>query len=170
MFRDRFFKGGRFFNGFKHDSPFQKGDLKYVILDLLKEKPRYGYEIIRHLEERSHGFYKPSPGSVYPTLQMLEEIGYAISKERDGKKVYEITKEGISFLDERSDFTDEVKDSMRHHWNPENFEFIGQIIGEVAKLRRSLGPRMRHISSEQMKQISKIVSKARQEVEAILEE
>ena len=48
MFSD-FFKSGKFFNGFKHDSPFQKGDLKYIILDILKEKPRYGYEIIRYL-------------------------------------------------------------------------------------------------------------------------
>lgn len=170
MFRDRFFKGGRFFNGIKHDSPFQKGDLKYVILDLLKEKPRYGYEIIRYLEERSHGFYKPSPGSVYPTLQVLEEMGHAISKERDGKKVYEITKEGLSFLDERSDFTDKVKSHMDHHWNPKNFDIISQIINEVIKIRRSLGPRMRHINAEKMKQIHGIVLRARKEIEAILEE
>ena len=50
MFRDRAFKHGRFFQGFGKESPFHKGDLKYVILDLLKENPRYGYEIIRDLE------------------------------------------------------------------------------------------------------------------------
>ena len=54
MFRDRTFRHERFFRGFGRESPFHKGDLKYVILDLLKDKPRYGYEIIRALEERSH--------------------------------------------------------------------------------------------------------------------
>ena len=170
MFKDNFFKGGKFFNGFKHDSPFQKGDLKYVILDILKEKPRYGYEIIRYFEERSHGFYKPSPGSVYPTLQMLEEMGHAISKERDSKKIYEITKEGLDFLNKQKDFTDEVKNHMDHHWNPKNFDTISQIIGEIIIIKKSLGPRMIHASSEKTKQIHQIVLKARKEIEAILKE
>src|SRR4030066_2594992 len=119
MFRNRAW-GGEHFHGFGHGSPFHKGNLKYVILDLLKEKPRYGYEIIRALEESSYGCYTPSPGVVYPTLQMLEEMGYASARERDGKKVYTITKEGSKFLDEQKDFTDEVKSHMRRHWNAEN--------------------------------------------------
>ena len=134
MFHDRVFRGERFFHGFRHESPFQKGDLKYVILDLLKDKPRYGYEIIRALEERSHGFYKPSPGVVYPTLQMLEEMGYANSTERDGKKVYTITAEGRQFLDERSDLADEVRRHMRHHWNPNNFGAFGSYTMVIEKL------------------------------------
>ena len=87
----------RYRRGRWQESPFQKGDLKYVILDLIKEKPRYGYEIIRDLEERSHGFYTPSPGVIYPTLQMLEETGYTSSAEQDGKRVYTITEEGRQF-------------------------------------------------------------------------
>jgi DNA-binding PadR family transcriptional regulator len=170
MFRDRFFKRDRFFNGFRYDSPFQKGDLKYVILDLLKEKPRYGYEIIRYLEESSHGFYKPSAGTVYPTLQMLEEMSYATSKERDGKKVYKITKQGIDFLNERSDFADQVKDHMRHQWDHGNFKIIGHIIGEVAKLRRFLVFKIRYTSPEKIEKIGSIITKARQEIESLLEE
>ena len=56
---------GHFFEFDKHARLFEKGDLKYVILDLLKDKPRHGYEIIRALEERFHGFYTPSAGSVW---------------------------------------------------------------------------------------------------------
>ncbi len=170
MFRDRFFRHSRFFNGFGYDSPFQKGDLKYVILDLLKEKPRYGYEIIRHLEESSHGFYKPSAGAVYPTLQMLEEMGYAISKERDGKKVYEITKQGLEFLKEQCDFADEVKSHMRDHWDHKNFKIISKIVSEVMKMKKSLRPKMRNASAEKMERVSKIIEKARQEIESIFEE
>jgi DNA-binding PadR family transcriptional regulator len=125
MFRDRFFGGAHHFGGpwqggSWRESPFQKGDLKYVVLGLLKDKPRYGYEIIRALEERSHGFYTPSPGVVYPTLQMLEEMGYASAEERDGKKVYTITDEGLKFLAERKDQAEEVKCQMKHQANWEN--------------------------------------------------
>jgi len=79
---------------------FEKGDLKYVILDLLKEKSSHGYEIIRAMEESFHGFYSPSAGSVYPTLQMLDDMGYASSSEHDGKKIYTISNEGNQFLEE----------------------------------------------------------------------
>jgi len=170
MLGDRFFRGERFFHGFRHDSPFQKGDLKYVILDLLKDKPRYGYEIIRALEEQSHGFYKPSAGVVYPTLQMLEEMGYASSTERDGKKVYTITEEGCHFLDERSDSADEIRNHMRRHWNPKNIGPLGEIMGEVAKLGKSVVPRIRNAEPEQLQRIGKVISRTRQEIEAILEE
>ena len=87
--------------GFRAQRFFQKGGFKYLILDLLKEKPHYGYEIMRALEEKSHGFYMPSPGVVYPTLQMLEEMSYVTSAEQDGKKVYTITEAGLNYLDEQ---------------------------------------------------------------------
>jgi hypothetical protein len=61
---------------------FDRGDLKYVILDLLWERPRHGYDIIRALEERFHGLYSPSPGTVYPTLQLLEDQDYVTSSQR----------------------------------------------------------------------------------------
>jgi DNA-binding PadR family transcriptional regulator len=74
-----------------HPRLFEKGDLKYIILNHVKDKPSHGYEIIRAMEDSFHGFYTPSAGSVYPTLQMLEDMGYVKSSERDGKKVYTIT-------------------------------------------------------------------------------
>ena len=112
-----FFHGphGRFFHGPPMVTPFSRGDLKYVVLSLIKDKPRYGYEVIKALEDKSHGFYAPSPGVVYPTLQMLEEMGYASSTERDGKKVYTITEEGSKFLAKNIDLADEVHKQMMHH-------------------------------------------------------
>jgi DNA-binding PadR family transcriptional regulator len=170
MFRDRAFKHERFFRGFGKESPFHKGDLKYVILDLLKEKPRYGYEIIRALEERSHGFYAPSPGVVYPTLQMLEEMGYASAVERDGKKIYTITEEGSKFISEQKDFTDEVKSHMKRHWNPENIGVFAQTMAEFGELANIVGHRARRIDSEKMKRIREVISSASEEIRAILEE
>jgi DNA-binding PadR family transcriptional regulator len=170
MFKDRVFGGERFFRGFERESPFSKGDLKYVVLDLLKEKPRYGYEIIRALEERSHGFYTPSPGVVYPTLQMLEEMGYASAAEQDGKKIYTITEEGEKFLAERKDFTDEVKSHMKRHWNPENIGMFAQMMGEFGELARMMGHRGRRVAPDKMKRIREVISSASAEIKAILEE
>lgn len=87
---------------------FEQGDLKLVILRLLDEKPRHGYEIIKELEERSGGRYAPSPGTVYPTLTMLEEMSYATPAEADGKKVYSITDAGKKYLAENQTTVDDV--------------------------------------------------------------
>jgi DNA-binding PadR family transcriptional regulator len=87
---------------------FERGDLKFVILRLVSEKPMHGYEVMQALEEESGGCYKASAGSVYPTLQMLEDEGYVRSEEKDGKKVYEITQEGTAYLEENGDVVDEI--------------------------------------------------------------
>jgi len=87
--------------------------MKYVILRLLKEKPRHGYEIIKALEERMGGCYTPSPGTVYPTLQLLEDQGYVRAVETEGKRVYHITPEGQAFLEEHRDLIDEILERVR---------------------------------------------------------
>ena len=88
---------------------FEQGDLKYVILRLLEEKPRHGYEIIKDLESRFGGSYAPSPGTVYPTLTMLEDLGYArVVPEEGGKKIYELTDEGKKYLAEHSSTVDDI--------------------------------------------------------------
>ena len=88
---------------------FEQGGLKFVILRLLDEKPRHGYEIIKELEERSGGRYTPSPGTVYPTLTMLEDMGFASAAvEEGGKKVYSITDAGRQHLAENKSTVDDV--------------------------------------------------------------
>src|SRR5712672_2361127 len=73
-------------------------DLQLLILGLLAEKPRHGYEIIKELEERSKGFYVPSPGMVYPALTYLEEIGHATVAAEGARKLYSITDDGKEHL------------------------------------------------------------------------
>lgn len=88
--RRRFGRGGRI---------FEHGDLKLVILALLAEQPRHGYEIIKAIEERLGGTYAPSAGAVYPSLTLLEELGYArVEKEEGSKKRYAATAEGEVYL------------------------------------------------------------------------
>ena len=82
---------------------FEKGGIILVILDLLKEQPRHGYDIIRELEDRSGGLYSPSPGVVYPTLQSLEDRDLVSAAEEGGKKIYSITDAGMTWLDGHKD-------------------------------------------------------------------
>lgn len=86
---------------------FGRGDMKYALLDLLRDRPKHGYEMIKDLEERSGGFYTPSAGTIYPTLQLLEDRGWVTAQTTDGKKVYAITDEGRRAADEHRARADE---------------------------------------------------------------
>src|SRR5579862_6277310 len=86
--------------GFRTGRKLGAADLQLIILALLKEKPRHGYEIIKALEERSAGFYVPSPGMVYPALTYLEETGHAVVESDGSKKLYRITETGETRLKE----------------------------------------------------------------------
>ena len=89
--------GGR---GFGMGRKLGSSHLQLLILKLLDEKSRYGYEIIKELEERSKGFYVPSPGMVYPALTFLEEIGHATIEADGNRKRYHITETGRQYLAE----------------------------------------------------------------------
>jgi len=133
--------GGRRPRGRRRRVWFESGDLKYVILKLLKEKPMHGYEVMKALEEHTHGCYKPSPGSVYPTLQWLEDEGLVASQDVDGKKVYEITAEGRAFLDEHKstvedifDRVEETIDSFLADPMPEVTRMVGKLVPQAYRL------------------------------------
>jgi len=170
MFRGHAFRRERFMKGPWRESSFQKGDLKYVILDLIKDKPRHGYEIIRELEEMSHGLYTPSPGAVYPTLQMLEEMGYATAAERDGRKTYTITGEGLDFLTERKDSADEVRSQMKSRWSFKNIGKMATMMKEYHALENLMGRGLRSMDADKMQRIRQVLIDAAGSIEAILEE
>jgi DNA-binding PadR family transcriptional regulator len=88
--------GGR---GIRRGRVFDHGDLRYVLLHLIADKPRHGYELIKAIEERFGGTYSPSPGVIYPTLTLLEELGYLRPETAEGpRKRFSITEEGTAFL------------------------------------------------------------------------
>ena len=164
---------GRRWGGFgAGERLFGRGDLKYVILELLTDQPRHGYDIIRALEGRSGGTYRPSPGSVYPTLQMLEDLGYVEATQQEGKKVYAITDAGRAFLTEQGDILDDLRARVAGAWdfgaNPE----VGELMHELRDLARSLfrqGARgvMRDRDGARLRQIRDILRRARTEIEAL---
>jgi DNA-binding PadR family transcriptional regulator len=160
----------RFFRSSRRGTSFQRGDLKYVILDLLKDKPRHGYDIIRELEELSYGFYKPSPGVIYPTLQMLEEMGYASSTEQEGKRVYSITEEGLKFLKNQSNIADDVRRQMKHRWSFKNIGRMVMVMKEYHALEHLLSDGFRSLDADKAEQIRQILFRAYQEIESVLRE
>jgi DNA-binding PadR family transcriptional regulator len=88
------------------------GDLQLIILALLSEKPRHGYEIIKQVEEHSSGTYSPSPGMVYPALTYLEEMGYAASESEGTKRLYRITEAGTTHLNNNRANAEETLDQL----------------------------------------------------------
>jgi DNA-binding PadR family transcriptional regulator len=106
---------------------FAQGDLKLLVLALIAEQPRHGYEIIKLIEEKTNGWYSPSPGIVYPTLTYLEEAGYLASESEGSKKRYSITPEGESYLKSNRDIVDVVLDRLAA---------IGR---KMARMRRAFG-------------------------------
>src|SRR5215210_1758636 len=151
---------------------FGKGDLKYVILDLLKERPAHGYELIRALEERFRGFYSPSPGSVYPTLQLLEDLGHVTVVQRDGKKVYTITEQGREFLEEHRGSVEEIWGRAGRGWDPELVGELHEIKHELGDLARLFGRKMRagRVDRHKLRRVREVIVKAAREIEGILEE
>jgi DNA-binding PadR family transcriptional regulator len=95
-FGHRHHQGGR---GQRLGRFFDHGDLRYVLLGLIAEQPRHGYELIKAIEEKFAGLYSPSPGVVYPTLTLLEELGYIQPASEEGsRKRFSVTPEGSEFL------------------------------------------------------------------------
>jgi DNA-binding PadR family transcriptional regulator len=104
-----------------------QGDLRLIALALIAEQPRHGYEIIKVLEDKTAGWYSPSPGVIYPTLTYLEEVGYVTAQSEGAKKLYSITEEGRAHLEQNRDFVDAVL---------ERFSRIGE---KVSRMRRRFG-------------------------------
>jgi len=148
---------------------FGHGDLKFVILNLLAEKPRHGYEIIKELEERFGGTYSPSPGTVYPTLTLLEDLGYARAQTEEGnRKVFEITDEGRKYLEENKSTIDDIFDRV------DDFgAFIGPVMHGLGRAFGNLGratfrSAMRHQGDEQwLQRAREILERAAREIEGL---
>ncbi len=100
------------------------GDLQLIILALLSEKPRHGYEIIKQVEEHSSGAYAPSPGMVYPALTYLDEMGYTTSETDGAKKLYRITEAGTKYLNDNRTGVEQILDQLAR---------FGQRLSQVQK-------------------------------------
>src|SRR5262249_15800180 len=149
---------------------FEQGDLKYVILRLLEEKPRHGYEIIKELESRFGGSYAPSPGTVYPTLTMLEDLGYArVVPEEGGKKIYEITDEGRAHLAEHSGTVNDIFERIARFVEGFTDTPMMELNAAFQRLARAtFKTATSHVHDKQtIQKIREVIRKAAEDIEAV---
>jgi len=152
-------RGGRFFD---------RGDLRYVLLHLITERPRHGYELITAIEEQLGGMYSPSPGLVYPTLTMLEELGYIEPETLDGtKKRYGVTPEGRAFLDANRPLVDSILGRMAELRQSYGGGPAPEIVRAMQNLRQALAIRLGRgpLSTEQLRTITAALDRVAGEVE-----
>jgi DNA-binding PadR family transcriptional regulator len=108
----------------------RRGDVRTAVLAVLLEGPGHGYDVIQRLEDKTEGGWRPSPGSVYPMLQLLADEGLARATERDGKRVYELTDEGRAEAEQR------IADAGGTPWELDrrNDSSLGQLRDNVRQL------------------------------------
>jgi DNA-binding PadR family transcriptional regulator len=148
---------------------FEAGDMKYVILKLLRDKSMHGYEVMKELEEHTHGCYKPSPGTVYPTLQWLEDEGLVSSEEVEGKKVYSITAAGREFLEEHKGTVEEIFervedmiDNLLNDPMPDVTRQVGKLVGQVYRTTWRLRD-----DEQKMREVAKLLERTAEELEQL---
>lgn len=143
------------------DQPrMRRGEIRIILLELLSEGPKHGYELIKELESR---FCRVSPGSVYPTLQMLEEGSYLTSEAVDDKRVYTITESGRQLLNERQR---PATESMRGQPSAE----LMDLRKAVTELNDAIAIVARSGTSEQTLQLRDLLIQLKREIYRILSE
>jgi DNA-binding PadR family transcriptional regulator len=149
----------------------ERGNVRYLVLDAIADAPRHGYEIMQVIEERSRKTYRPSPGVIYPTLQMLEELGHVRANERDDKKVYAITAAGTRELAEHKDdvtsFYEQTEDVWEDH--AEAWRDVKERIGRLFRAFRRAGRRGR-LTPQALAKVRAILDEAVSKLEALVED
>ena len=146
---------------------FDGGELRLVILALIAQKPRHGYEVIKALGERVGGEYSPSPGVVYPTLTLLEDMGYArASVDPANRKLYAVTPEGQTHLDENKAQIDAIFARLTGG-NDADGSNAGSVMRAMLNLRAALKLRLRggHATREQVQAITDALDEAAKRIE-----
>jgi DNA-binding PadR family transcriptional regulator len=145
---------------------FEKGDVKYVVLKALKGRPMHGYEVMKAIGEDFSGFYTPSPGVVYPTLQMLEDLGYVKVVADNGRRTYSMTDSGLKFLEEREQVLGEVLARKERFFPAERIE----LMKEARRLAKTLFTSFNELTPSKADRIRTVLEDARQKVNVIIEE
>ncbi len=144
---------------------FETGALRFVILSLISEAPRHGYEIIKLIEERLGGAYAPSPGVVYPMLTMMEEMGQATVQVDGTRKLYAITEEGSRVLAENKAATDAIFERMKAAGAGQQAERRPQIMRAIENLRMVLRMKSASLTEDQANRVTDILDAAAKEIE-----
>jgi DNA-binding PadR family transcriptional regulator len=141
-----------------------KGDFKGLVLTLLRDRPMHGYELIKALEERWHGVYKPSAGAIYPALRRLLSKGYVSVNGEERRKTYRITREGQAYLRSRRKEIEQRFRAFEKMIGPERAAFIREFRATGKLLRTNI----RDVTTEQAKELKQLMADMREKVLRIL--
>ena len=159
-------RGGPFGGHGRGPRMFDPGALRIVVLGLIAGEPRHGYDIIKALEARFNGAYSPSPGAIYPMLQMLEEADLVTSTTTGNKRLYSITDAGKTWLHENRAELDKINAQLDEASND-----VGQsaIVEEMMAMRRAIAQRLRHgsLTAEQAVKLREALRAARQTIDSL---
>jgi DNA-binding PadR family transcriptional regulator len=143
---------------------FDPGALRLVVLGLIAEEPRHGYDVIKALEARFQGAYSPSAGAIYPMLQMMEETDLVTSTTTGNKRLYTITDQGLAYLDENRAELDKINGQLDNA----SGEIHGAALGEeMHALSFALRSKLRSgsLTAEKAEQLREILKRVRREIE-----
>jgi len=160
-------RGTKGFGGQWGGRMFGSGDLRYVILQLISEKPSHGYEIIKSIQERLGGTYAPSPGVVYPMLTMLEEMGHIAGASEGSRKQYTITEDGTKALAENKAVVDALFSRIENLRQEYARQRPQQIERAVENLRMALRMKMGSLTTEQIHAVTDIIDAAAKQIERV---
>ncbi len=148
---------------------FAHGDLRLVILNLIADKPRHGYELIKEIEDSVGGAYSPSPGVIYPTLTLLEELAYVEAAADGAKKLYTITDEGRAFLTANRATVDALLSRMAEAAGTQGRGRAPGIIRAMENLKTALKLRVASggLTDEQLDRIAQVIDEAAAKVEKL---
>lgn len=166
--RGHFFRRHGEHDGERSGRFFDQGDLRWVILKLIAEKPSHGYEIIKAIEDRLGGAYAPSPGTVYPTLTLLEELGYIAIAETEGpRKLYAVTEAGRAALEEEKATVDAIFTRMAQINLRRSGNRAPQLVRAWENLKMAMNLRVARgpLSPEQIAKIAQVLDEAAKEIE-----
>lgn len=152
-----------------------RGEVKYLILSILQDGPKHGYEIIRSIEEKSQGAYVPSAGTIYPTLQLLEDMTFIHGREADGRKVFTLTDSGRAYLAENQEQAKTAWTRFGDRHGPDANvanDAQRQVRDALGGLGRTLFAegRVFRANPATLKQIGEILERARQQIDASFNE
>ena len=139
---------------------FDAGALRYIVLQLIADRPRHGYEIIKEIEERVGGGYAPSPGAIYPLLALLEDLGHVEVTADGNKKLHKVTPEGRAFLKQNRAFVDAIFAGSGDE--RDGIVAIRAAMHEIKDLLRAQANT--ELSAEKMKKIVAILDRAAAEI------
>jgi DNA-binding PadR family transcriptional regulator len=148
---------------------FESGELRLVLLKLIADQPRHGYDLIRAIEEIAGGSYAPSPGVVYPTLTMLQDMGHIEEDKGDGsRKIFSITAEGTAHLEEKADEVAALFERLAEQAEPQR-KAGAPIKRAVGNLLSALWHRVARddVDDDRLHQIAAILDEAAQKIERL---